>query len=181
MYGEDGWCHSCGVALREQTGSMIVKIPPKAVPIGVWTPNWQFDSQVLSEDLAAMVASRFSVRLIPVELRPPSSRPQQVVPTVMASPWFDHQLLVEATTARHGSPGNTCQECGVWRWYGLGFEQLPPATRSSEWDGHDVVASPEWFGDGCNAYREVLFRRELAELIVAANPRRAKIIEVNWA
>jgi len=69
----------------------------------------------------------------------------------------------------------------VWRWYGLVEWEQPPATRSPDWDGHDVVASPEWFGAGWKAYREVLFRRELAELIVAANPRRAKIIEVNWA
>ena len=58
---------------------------------------------------------------------------------------------------------------------------LGPERTIDKWDGHDVVASPEWFGDGWKAYREVLFRRELAELIVAANPRRAGAREVNWA
>jgi hypothetical protein len=34
-----------------------------------------------------------------------------------------------------------------------------------------VAASPEWFGDRGNAFRQVLVLRDLAEMIVAASPR----------
>ena len=42
-----------------------------------------------------------------------------------------------------------------------------------------IAASPEWFGDGWSAFREILVRRELAELIVASSPRDFRIQEVN--
>ncbi|MEU0091068.1 hypothetical protein [Kribbella sp. NPDC006257] len=45
----------------------------------------------------------------------------------------------------------------------------------------DIAASPEWFGDGWKAFREVLVRRELAELLVAESPRDFKIQEVPGA
>jgi hypothetical protein len=42
-------------------------------------------------------------------------------------------------------------------------------------DGVDVAASPEWFGDGWQAFRQILFRRPLAELIANASPRDFRI------
>jgi hypothetical protein len=39
----------------------------------------------------------------------------------------------------------------------------------------DVAASPEWFGDGWNSYRQILVRRELAELLAGASPRDFKV------
>jgi hypothetical protein len=42
----------------------------------------------------------------------------------------------------------------------------------------DVAASPEWFGDGWNAYRRIVVRRELAQLVVDASPRDFRIEEV---
>jgi hypothetical protein len=41
--------------------------------------------------------------------------------------------------------------------------------------GFDVVASPEWFGDGWNSYRQILVRFELAEILAAASPRDFKV------
>jgi hypothetical protein len=42
----------------------------------------------------------------------------------------------------------------------------------------DVAASPEWFGDGWNAFRQILVRRELPELVVETSPRDFRIHEV---
>jgi hypothetical protein len=44
-----------------------------------------------------------------------------------------------------------------------------------------VACRPEWFGDGWNAFREVLVRRELASMIVDASPRDFRIAEPTWA
>lgn len=42
-------------------------------------------------------------------------------------------------------------------------------------------ANPEWFGNGWKAFRQVLVRRELAELLAAASPRDFKVDIVNFA
>ncbi len=77
----------------------------------------------------------------------------------------------------------------MWRWLPLSFDPIPPMTTEvlppvldvREFDEFDVVASPEWFGDGCNAFRQILVRRELASTIVAASPRDFRIVEPGWA
>lgn len=43
--------------------------------------------------------------------------------------------------------------------------------RSGDLFDVDVAASPEWFGDSRNAYRQIVVRRELAQLVVDASPR----------
>ena len=45
-------------------------------------------------------------------------------------------------------------------------------------DAVDVAASPEWFGDGANAFRKMVFRRELAERIVALSPRDFDLVDI---
>ena len=60
-------------------------------------------------------------------------------------------------------------------------ETLPPLRNAPAFEEFDVVASPEWFGDGWNAFRQILVRRELAAMIVAASPRDFRIVEPSWA
>lgn len=38
MFGEDGWCRSCGVPRRPQSGSLVLQ-RKGAVAEGVWIPN----------------------------------------------------------------------------------------------------------------------------------------------
>ncbi|HEY8457426.1 MAG TPA: hypothetical protein VIL34_17670 [Actinopolymorphaceae bacterium] len=56
---------------------------------------------------------------------------------------------------------------------GLRRTPTPPdgVDRATPLGDVDVAASPEWFGDGWKAFRQILFRRELAELIASASPR----------
>jgi hypothetical protein len=56
--------------------------------------------------------------------------------------------------------------------------------RDSSWPSlvdADIAASPEWFGDGWNSFRQVLVRRELAELLAQASPRDFYLAEVTMA
>lgn len=55
---------------------------------------------------------------------------------------------------------------------------MPPAQVTTRWTEHDVVASPEWFGAGMQAFRELMFRRSLATALVAAHPRVWSIVEL---
>jgi hypothetical protein len=64
---------------------------------------------------------------------------------------------------------------------GKAREVIAPPVGERWFDEFDVVASPEWFGDGCNAFREILVRRELASIIVAASPRDFRIVKPDWA
>ena len=57
----------------------------------------------------------------------------------------------------------------------LAFGMLPPLQITPGLGKADIAASPEWFGDGWKFYRQILVRRELAELIAAASPRYFKV------
>jgi hypothetical protein len=61
----------------------------------------------------------------------------------------------------------------------LAFGTLPPLRIVPALEDVDIAASPEWFGDGWNAYRQILVRRELAEFIAAASPRDFKVQSVS--
>jgi hypothetical protein len=55
---------------------------------------------------------------------------------------------------------------------------LPPLLDVTDLADVDVAASPEWFGAGAKAFRQVLVRRELAQLIVDASPRDYRLQDV---
>lgn len=182
MFGEDGWCHTCGVPRRPQSGSLVLERKGFAKGVeGVWVPNWQFDVICLERRLAEAVTQQFDVELRAVEWHgsAPGEAVQLVVPTVGAQ-WFDPDELRRAALAQHGTAGAECSECGVWRWMPLAFGSLPPL-RITPTLGHEVVvaASPEWFGDGHKAFRQILVRRGLAERIARASPRDFKVSEVS--
>jgi hypothetical protein len=50
---------------------------------------------------------------------------------------------------------------------------------NDSWDGFDAIASPEWFGDGCQSFRQILVCRQLAELIESASPKDFKVRDVH--
>lgn len=179
MFGEDGWCHSCGVPNREQTGSIILGRKGMKAE-GAWVPYWRYDAICLAGDVAREVDARFDVELKDVEWHgaSPGQAKQIVVPS-WGEAWFDPEELKAKTIERHGRDGATCPECGVWRWLPLVFGMLPPLRITPPLGNVDIAASPEWFGDGWKAFRQILVRRELAELIAAASPKDFKVQPVS--
>jgi len=189
MFGEDGWCHACGVPRHAQTGSLILQRKRFKVH-GAWMPYWQYDALCLEAGLADEIARNFRVDLVDVAWHATAAgEARQIVAPPVGDRWFDPDQLRARLTARHGTPGSECAECGVWRWMPLGFapvppltlEVLPPLVPVAEFEGRDVVASPEWFGDGRSAFRQILVRRELAAIIVPASPRDFEVVEPAWA
>jgi hypothetical protein len=170
MFGDDGWCRGCGIPFHDQTGTMVLGRSGLKVE-GAWVPNWRFDTVCVEARVAADVAKRFRVMFRPVAWRgsPPGEASQLVIPT-FGSCWFSPEELERRLVDRHGSSGASCSVCGRWRWLLLPMTDLPVPT--------DAVASPEWFGDGCQSSRSILFRRELAELLVASSPKDFKISEL---
>lgn len=177
MFGEDGWCHSCGVPTRPQSGSIVLQ--RKGIKVeGAWVPNWRFDAICLESSLSDEAASRFDLRLLDVAWHgvPPGEAKQIIVPS-LGDAWFDPDELRAKAIERHGAPGASCPVCGTWRWLPLPFDKLPPP-RNMPIADLDIIASPEWFGDGWKAFRQVLVRRELADLIAAASPKDFEVQEV---
>ena len=102
---------------------------------------------------------------------------QIVVPSVREA-WFDPDELRAKESEQHGTAGAACSDCGIWRWMPLTFGTLPPLRITPPLEGVDIAASPEWFGDGWSAYRQILVRRELAEFIAASSPRDFRVATV---
>lgn len=127
MFGEDGWCRSCGVPRHGQTGNLVLQTKGLKSIAGAWTPNWQFDVICVERELAARIADRFRVELRDVDWRgdAPGEAKQIVAPTV-GEAWFDPGQLREKAMAVHGSAGALCPDCRVWRWMPLGFAPVPP-------------------------------------------------------
>jgi hypothetical protein len=178
MFGEDGWCHACGTPLREQCGPLTLK-PGGMSPLrGAFVPNWRFDVVCLEDSLASAATDRFNLNVLEVAWQgpQPGTAKQIVIPSVGDS-WYDQEALVAATIETHGSTGNACPSCGTWRWLPLGYDALPQLVPSAPLEGFDVCASPEWFGDGYKSFRQILIRRELAQLIVEASPQDFRVQE----
>ncbi len=187
MFGEGGWCRSCGVPRRAQCGNLVLRRKGLKSIRGAWTPNWRFDIICLERELADRVAARFRVELRDVDWHGhPVGAAQQIVVPPVGEAWFDHEQLRDRVAADHGVAGARCDDCGAWRWLPLAFEVLPPLRTHKlpplldipGLNDLDVAASPEWFGDGWQAFRQVLVRRELAQMLVEASPRDFTIQEV---
>ncbi|WP_411721048.1 hypothetical protein [Mycetocola sp.] len=103
-----------------------------------------------------------------------------MIPTVGIR-WFDVDEIRAASIARNGSDGKLCLGCNRWRWLPVPVERLPPFRIEPSLGDADIAASPEWFGDGWNSFRQVLVRRELAELLAQASPRDFDFAEVTIA
>ncbi len=178
MFGDDGWCRSCGVPKHSQSGSLVLERKGMKVE-GAWVPNWRFDVICVERDVALEVTARFDVEMRPVEWHPtpPGEAVQILVPTV-GDAWFDEEALRTAAVAHFGVDGATCSECGMWRWMPLNFDILPPLRITHSLGDVAIAGSPEWFGAGKRAFRQILVRRELADLVAAASPRDFKVQDV---
>ncbi|TXK17714.1 hypothetical protein [Homoserinibacter sp. GY 40078] len=179
LYGADGWCRDCGTPQVPQRGDLVLQ-KSGLRPEGAWTPNWRFDLVCVSGAVAEqIVAAGFRVTMRPVGWpRQPAGEAFQLVIPVVGDRWFDPAVLSELTVARHGREGSRCGTCGVWRWMSVSD---PPLVDVPELADVDVAASPEVFGSGWSTYREVLFRRAFAELLVAVSPRDFEIREPEWS
>lgn len=177
MFGEDGWCRSCGTPLREQCGALQLRRAGLAKPEGAWTPNWRFDVLCVGEELASELG-RFSVNARPVSWVGRADPPAwQVVLPVVGSRWFDPARLTELAVARHGVAGETCPSCGTWRWMPVPTSELPSLGRDAGLGEVGAASSPEWFGAGHQSYRKIILRRELAEFLAGASPKDFKVLE----
>ena len=182
MYGNDGWCRSCGIPKRPQSGSLVLR-RRGLTGRSSWVPNWLFDVICLEQSVADELVDAFDIPVRKIEWKGRGSGPREasqiVAPTVGES-WFSEAELAEAT-ARHHGPGRTgarCLECGVWRWYPLVDWLLPPLRIRPGLGNVPVAASPEWFGDGLKAFREILIRRDLAESLVQSSNGELGILEI---
>jgi len=156
----------------EQHGSLTLRSAELSPLPAAWVPNWRFDTICLEASVADRLDQEFRMKLREVAWQgnQPGLAMQMVIPT-MSSRWFDPEELRDRAEERHGLAGAMCAQCGVWRWMPMTFGLLPPLRMAEEWCDFDVIASPEWFGDGCQAFRQVLVRRPLAEAIAAANSK----------
>lgn len=171
MFGEDGWCRACGVPRRSQSGSIVLQRNGLTVS-GGWVPNWQFDVYCLVLPLADEAAERFGVDLHRV-MSPNGGELEARQIVIESSPvaWFDPADLTRLITSIHGEASKTCPECGVTRWMPVSMDILPKPAMAVFEDAPSVVASPEWFGDGWRSYRQILWRRDVADFLLAASPR----------
>lgn len=181
MYGEDGWCHECGVPKHPQTGSIVLQRRGLTI-VGGWVPYWRFDVYCLEQSLADEARKRFAAELRPVAFpREGGAEASQIVINSSSVPWFDPADLFLATTSIHGEACEKCPVCGVTRWMPVGMEVLP-APPAAALEGQPlVVASPEWFGAGKRSFRAILWRRDFAEFLVGCAPKDFQIQEkINW-
>ncbi|WP_341925949.1 hypothetical protein [Nocardioides psychrotolerans] len=178
MYGEDGWCQSCGVPKHPQTGSIILQ--RKGLKIeGAWVPNWQFDVYCLAQSIADVVSERFGIGLRPVaSVSEPAIGASQVVIESSVASWFDSADLNRLIAPIHGDASETCADCGVTRWMPVGMDVLPGPPESIVAAQPGVVASPEWFGAGKQSFRQILWRRDVADFLVSSSPKDFKVQEV---
>lgn len=141
MYGEEGWCHSCGVPKHPQSGSIVLQRKGLKVE-GAWVPNWQFDAYCMEQSVADAVQKQFGV-----ELRPVASVGQSWLNASQAliesspGPWFNPDDLERVIAPIHGHAFETCPDCGVKRWMPVGMDVLP-APVDSILEAGPVVAAP---------------------------------------
>jgi hypothetical protein len=179
MFGEDGWCRSCGVPRRQQCGDLILqrKGLPKAT--GAWVPNWRFDVTCVERSLADKIAARFEVSLRDVGWpRGGKGDVMQIVAPVVGDAWYDEASLASATAAKHRTIGDRCHECQIWKWSPIPPSDIHGLREEVRVLEHPVIASPEWFGAGYGSFRQVLFKRDLAQYLASASPRDFFILEL---
>lgn len=181
MYGEDGWCHECGVPKHPQTGSIVLQRKGLRIT-GGWVPFWQYDVYCLEQSLAEEAQKRFAVELRPVAFpRQGDVQASQIVINSSSVPWFDPADLFLATTAIHGEACEKCPVCGVTRWMPVGMDDLLMRPPQSVFENQPLaVASPEWFGAGVQCFRQLLWRRDFADFLVGCAPKDFGIQEINW-
>ena len=146
-------------------------------------PNWRFDTICVSAAVAEQVRDRFAVALRAVEK--PRTGPTAVMQLLSAtteSNWHRDDDLARAVALKHARyngdrTGASCPTCRVWRWLPVEEEHVPIMASALD-STADLIASPEWFGDGWMSFRHLALRRGLAELLKRASPRNWDIREL---
>ncbi|MDF1605809.1 hypothetical protein [Nocardioides sp. YIM 152315] len=179
MSGEDGWCRDCGIPKHAQTGSIMLQRKGLRIE-GGWVPNWQFDVYCLAQDLAEEAQRRFrgGTSLGCLD-RSGTIGASQIVIESSTGPCFRSADLERLIGQIHEVSSTTCTACGTTRWMPVGMDALPLPSESILDGNLLVVASPEWFGAGMQSFRQILWRRDVAEFLVAISPKDFKIQEIH--
>lgn len=182
MFSPGGWCPGCGMPLRDQVGSLVLRRKGFQRASGAWLPYWRYDAICVEQPLADRLARQFDLEFRPVVWRgdSPGEASQIVVPSVGES-WFDPIELAAAAEAEHGESGASCVECHRWRWMPVPAQKLPPLRIVPGLADADIAGSPEWFGSGWSSFREFLVVRDLADAIATASPRDFTIRRPHFA
>lgn len=177
MYGEDGWCPVCGVPQHSQRGPLVLQ-KRGLTPVGAWVPHWQSDAYCLEESLRDRGEN---LGLVFREVASPSGDLLDAV-QVMIQPsereWFDPAQLTRRIESVHSVAGEACPACGVWKWMPVGMDILPPPPPSLLADTPPVIASPEWFGAGYASFRQIVWRRDVAEFLIDSGPKDFRLQEI---
>jgi hypothetical protein len=186
VWGEDGWCRVCGTPNGPQTGRLTLDGRGMRSFGGWWPVSWR-DGVCLVKAVADAAVKRFGVEVVDVVWRGkgPGPAAQLVVP-VSDRAWFDPERLDAASVAAHSVPGVVCPGCGVKRWKPLAFNpppglagRLPEMVVEPDLSWGPVAASPEWFGDGLNSYRQILVRSDFGEFLGGASTRDFRMLSID--
>ncbi|WP_435749051.1 hypothetical protein [Microbacterium sp. PMB16] len=113
-------------------------------------------------------------------VRAPKGELDAVQVIIDSSPdeWFVASELEKLIAPIHGEASETCVVCGIVRWMPVGMDILPPPPVDVLASEPPVVASPEWFGAGYQSFRQILWRRDVAEFLLTVGPRDFRIQEL---
>lgn len=170
MFGEAGWCPSCGIPRHAQTGSIVLQQRGLRVE-GAWVPNWQFDVICVAEEVADDAKELFNLEWLDVAWVKHGDLAKQIRFETYGDEWFSPGELKASAESLHGRAGSRCQVCGKWKWMPLEFGTLPRLAIDLTNASYEALASPEWFGDGMMAYRQLLLSERFADFLVSASPK----------
>ncbi|MCB2088904.1 MAG: hypothetical protein R3E18_11070 [Sphingomonadaceae bacterium] len=179
LFGKGGWCETCGVPQVMQQGDMVMQARGLSDIRGAWMPNWLFDVFCCDEGLAEQIETRFGLASRPIVTpRGKYLKARQVLIPVSSANWYCAEQLTERLNQQHGKAGDQCHTCGKWRYLPLANELLPRPDIDGQPANSAAIASPEWFGDGMKSFRNLLFTRPLAELILSVSKADFKLVEL---
>lgn len=170
-YGVGNWCLACGVPSAGSTNCVTLLSEGKTWA-GAWVPNLLYDVYCADATSWRELAGGADVEIGEIRWQGVDGGSAiHIVPELTEESFLDPTALTEATVAVHGTPGEACAVCGVFKWFGLPFDSPGMALSRvpSEREGL-ALASAEWFGAGLNAFRVILFQGALAEAVARSNP-----------
>lgn len=177
MFGADGWCRVCGVPQHPQSGSIVLQSRGLTVS-GGWVPFWQYDVYCLEAGFRAEAEADFGLSFRTVRAPKGELDALQVVIDSSPQPWFDADVLEKIIAPIHGEASEECVVCGIVRWMPVGMDILPPPSAEVLASNPPVVASPEWFGAGYRSFRQIVWRRDVAEFLLGVGPKDFRIHEL---
>lgn len=180
MYGDQGWCPSCGVPIGARSGPLALQKKGLPKPEGVWRPYWHDDVICLESRLAEEAERRFALQHRPVTWpRGVPSNISEVIIPVVGESWYEAEKLCQRALKHYGKPvGNRCRECEPWKWMPLAAYTASQLHGEASTYMGPIMASPEWFGDGFAAFRHVLLRRDVALFLESHGRRDFRIEEL---